>query len=283
MNDPKTARRGVLAGVAAMALAIVGTLLKPGIVNWGWIAGAVGGGLLVGVPLSKVPLTAVPQRTALSHAFGGLAAGLVGAAKFYLWQGEPENLTAFRIFALVAEVILGFLTFTGSLMAAGKLQEVKLIPQRPVTYPFQNVSNLGLLGVAVACGVALVWRPVELAYLFPVIIVLALAFGDPAHHPDRRGRHAHRDLAPQLLRGPVRGGDGLRARQQAARDRGRPRRQLGPHPVDHHVPGHEPLVHQRALRRLRPGAAEGRRRRDATSRARRRRARPRSWRRRAWW
>ena len=52
-----------------------------------------------------------------------------------------------------------------SLMAAGKLQEVKWIPQRPVTYPFQNAVNIGLLGVAVACGLALVYRPLELAYL----------------------------------------------------------------------------------------------------------------------
>ena len=155
MNDPKTARRGVGAGVAAMALAIVGTLFNPGIVHWGFIAGAVGAGALIGVPLSWVPLTAVPQRTAVSHAFGGLAAGLVGVAEFYLWQAEPRSFTAFRTFALVAEVILGFLTFTGSLLAAGKLQEVKWIPQRPVTYPFQNTVNLGLLGVAVACGLAL--------------------------------------------------------------------------------------------------------------------------------
>ena len=93
------------------------------------------------MPLSWVPLTAVPQRTAISHAFGGLAAGLVGTAKFYLWQDEPENLTAFRTFAIVAEVILGFLTFTGSLMAAGKLQEIKWIPQRPVTYQLQNAEQ----------------------------------------------------------------------------------------------------------------------------------------------
>ncbi len=105
-------------------------------------------GVAVGVPLSWVPLTAVPQRTALSHAFGGLAAGLVGTAEYYLWVGgEPEMLTPFRMFAIVAEIILGFLTFTGSLMAAGKLQEVKWIPQRPVTYPFQNHSNFLLLAV----------------------------------------------------------------------------------------------------------------------------------------
>ena len=178
MNHPKTARKGVMAGVVAMTLAIVGTLLYPGIVNWHWIAVAVALGFVVGIPLSKVPLTAVPQRTALSHAFGGLAAGLVGTAKYYLWLQEgPENLTAFRTFAIIAEIILGYLTFTGSLMAAGKLQEVKWIPQRPVTYKFQNQMNLGLLGIAVVCGILVVADPVRFSMLFPVIIGLSLAFG----------------------------------------------------------------------------------------------------------
>jgi NAD(P) transhydrogenase subunit beta len=178
MNDPKTARHGVLAGASGMALAIAGTLLQPAIVNWGTLLAGAIVGVAVGVPLSHVPLTAVPQRTALSHAFGGLAAGLVGTAKYYLWLGEgPENLTPFRMTALILEIILGFLTFTGSLMAAGKLQELKFIPQRPVTYPLQNASNLSLLGIALVCGVLLAWRPTELTYLLPVIIVLALAFG----------------------------------------------------------------------------------------------------------
>ncbi len=178
MNHPKTARRAVRAGVAAMAMAILGTLIGTGLGHLGWMLGAVALAFLVGVPLSKVPLTAVPQRTALSHAFGGLAAGLVGTAKYYLWIGEAQHeLTAFRMTAIIAEVILGFLTFTGSLMAAGKLQEVKWIPQRPVTYKFQNQSNLSLLAIAVICGVLLVFQPIELSFLFPVIIALALAFG----------------------------------------------------------------------------------------------------------
>ncbi|HZA36836.1 MAG TPA: NAD(P)(+) transhydrogenase (Re/Si-specific) subunit beta [Vicinamibacterales bacterium] len=181
MNDPKTARKGVYAGVAAMAIGILGTLgLLAGFesVNWTWMAVAAVLGVAVGVPLSWVPLTAVPQRTALSHAFGGLAAGLVGTAKFYLWLGsEPEMLTSFRVFAIVAEIILGYLTFTGSLLAAGKLQEVSWIPQRPLTYKGQNAMNLGLLGIAVLCGIAVVTNPAQYAFLFPVIIVLALTFG----------------------------------------------------------------------------------------------------------
>ena len=180
MNSPKTARHSVMAGVAAMLLAVLTTWFQPSIVHHGWIVLAILAGFVVGVPLSRVPLTAVPQRTALSHAFGGLAAGLVGTAKYYLWVSEgPEQLTAFRMGAIAAEIILGYLTFTGSLMAAGKLQELRWIPQRPVTYPLQNVTNIGLLTVALGLAVFLVAQPIGpwSAIAFPAIIVLALVFG----------------------------------------------------------------------------------------------------------
>ena len=180
MNDPKTARRGVTAGVTGMTVAVAATWIQPEIVHHGWIIAAIAAGFLVGVPLSQVPLTAVPQRTALSHAFGGLAAGLVGTAEYFLWLGENSaQLTPFRMSALVIEVILGFLTFTGSLMAAGKLQEVKWIPQRPVTYPGQNFVNLAVLGLAVGLGVALVLHPHAAwgGQAFIAIAALALIFG----------------------------------------------------------------------------------------------------------
>ena len=178
MNSPQTARRAVLAGVLAMVLAVLGAALDPHVVNCGWIIGAIFLGFVVGVPLSWVPLTAVPQRTALSHAFGGLAVGLLGTAKFYDWlHSDPARLTHFTMTAIIAEVILGFLTFTGSLVAAAKLQEIKWVPQRPVTYPFQNVGNLALLAIAVLCGLALIFSPAGAHLLFPLVIVLALAFG----------------------------------------------------------------------------------------------------------
>jgi NAD(P) transhydrogenase subunit beta len=163
MSDPKTARRGVFAGVGAMVLAVAGTLLHPELLAYHWIAVAVVLGFIVGVPLSWVPLTAVPQRTALSHAFGGLAAGLVGTAKYYTWLPEGE-LTTFRMAAIGAEVLLGFLACTGSLMAAGKLQEI--IPTRPLTYRNQNLVNLSLIGLAVVIAIGLVFRP-ETSWLFP--------------------------------------------------------------------------------------------------------------------
>jgi NAD(P) transhydrogenase subunit beta len=180
MNDPKTARHAVVAGVTGMVVAVLATWFQPEIVHHGWIVLAIAAGFLVGVPLSLVPLTAVPQRTALSHAFGGLAAGLVGTAEYLLGVTEhPAQLTAFRMSAIVAEVILGFLTFTGSLMAAGKLQEVKWIPQRPVTYPGQNVVNIGVLVVAVALGVVVVMHPTAAwsAQVFYGIVGLAVLFG----------------------------------------------------------------------------------------------------------
>jgi NAD(P) transhydrogenase subunit beta len=173
LNDPRTARRGVAAGVAGMGAAILGTLLNPDIVNYAWIAVAFVIGTAAGIPLSRVALTAVPQRTALSHAFGGLAAGLVGTAKYVVWLDHGE-LTAFRTAAIVVEVLLGFLTFTGSLMAAGKLQEV--LPTRPITYRGQNVVNLSLLAIAIVAGIWLVVRP-DLWALFPVIVLLSLLFG----------------------------------------------------------------------------------------------------------
>jgi NAD(P) transhydrogenase subunit beta len=173
MSDPKTARNGVFAGVGAMLLAVGGTLLEPSIRTYQWIVLAMILGTVAGIPLAMVPLTAVPQRTALSHAFGGLAAGLVGTAKYYHWLHDG-GLTRFRMGAIVLEILLGFLTCTGSLMAAGKLQEI--LPTRPITYRNQNLVNLSLFVVALVIGIALVVDPTRSA-LFPIVIVLSLAFG----------------------------------------------------------------------------------------------------------
>jgi len=140
-----------------------------------WIGLAIIAGTIVGIPLAMVPLTAVPQRTALSHSFGGLAAGLVGTAKYILWYSEGEGaLTKFRMTAIIVEIILGYLTFTGSLMACGKLQE--WIPTRPITYKNQNFINLALLALAVGVGLLIVFKPM-LWWLFPVVILFSLSFG----------------------------------------------------------------------------------------------------------
>jgi H+-translocating NAD(P) transhydrogenase subunit beta len=171
LSSPATARRGVLAGEVGMLLAIGGTLLQHGIVDYRWIAIGLVLGAIIGVPLGEVQMTAVPQRTALSHAFGALCVTLVGTAEFYL---RTPNVPRFTMIVLSMEVILGGLTFTGSLMAAGKLQE--LLPQRPLTYKGQNIVNLAVLAVAIGIAVELVRHPGE-KQLFPFMVAIPLLFG----------------------------------------------------------------------------------------------------------
>jgi H+-translocating NAD(P) transhydrogenase subunit beta len=171
LSSPVTARRGVWAGEAGMLLAIAGTLLHKGIVDYRWIAVGLVLGTVIGIPLGRVAMTAVPQRTALSHAAGALCVTLVGTAEFYL---RAPHVPQFMMGVLSLEVILGALTFTGSLMAAGKLQEI--LPQRPITYKGQNFVNLALLAVAIGIGVTLVLHP-DKTYLFPIMIGIPLAFG----------------------------------------------------------------------------------------------------------
>ncbi len=171
MSNPARARHGVWAGELGMLLAICGTLLNSGIVDYKWIAIALVLGSIIGVPLGMVQMTAVPQRTALSHCFGALCVTLVGASEFYL---RAPNVPRFTMSVLSMEVILGSLTFTGSLMAAGKLQE--LLPQRPITYKGQNFVNLALLAISIGVAVFLVFHPDRTAF-FPVILAIPLVLG----------------------------------------------------------------------------------------------------------
>ncbi|HTX37803.1 MAG TPA: NAD(P)(+) transhydrogenase (Re/Si-specific) subunit beta [Bryobacteraceae bacterium] len=170
MNSPVTARRGVFAGEAGMLLAITGTLVSQHVFNWEWVFAAFLIGTAVGIPIAYImPMTAVPQRTALSHACGALAAALVGTAEYY-----RETPHGFTMVALVVETLLGFLTFTGSLMAMGKLQEV--LPQRPLTYRNQNLVNMLLFAIAAGLGLRLILVPTD-TWIFPIFAGLALLFG----------------------------------------------------------------------------------------------------------
>src|ERR1035438_7876448 len=171
MNTPATARRGVFAGEIGMLMAVTGTLLAHHVFNWEWILSAMLIGTAVGIPIAYImPMTAVPQRTAMSHACGALAAALVGTAEFYREPNQPKYI----LVALMIETLLGFLTFTGSLMAMGKLQEV--LPQRPITYKNQNVINFVLFAIAAGLGGRLIAVPTD-TWIFPVFAGLALLFG----------------------------------------------------------------------------------------------------------
>jgi H+-translocating NAD(P) transhydrogenase subunit beta len=171
LSSPVSARRGVLAGEIASAMAIAATLFNPELVQYKWIVIALILGAGVGIPLGMVKMTAVPQRTALSHAFGALSAALIGIAEYYVGTAPVSR---FQMGEIGLEVIIGSLTFTGSLIAAGKLQEI--LPQRPIVYRGQNIVSLSVLATALGLAVALVFNPAH-TFLFPIMIVVALTFG----------------------------------------------------------------------------------------------------------
>jgi NAD(P) transhydrogenase subunit beta len=175
LGSPATARRGVIVGEIGMLLAVVGTLLRFEVVNYQWILVAFFLGTAVGIPIAYImPMTAVPQRTAFSHACGALASALIGTAEYYKGVNQGAGLSTVVMIALIVETLLGFLTFTASMMAFGKLQEV--LAQRPITYKGQNFVNLGVFAAAAGIGVALIVSP-EQTFLFPLFAALALLFG----------------------------------------------------------------------------------------------------------
>lgn len=199
MNHPTTAKKSVLAGEVAMGLAICGTVLAllsdPELhgrtPHFDYIAVALVVGSIIGYPISRVAMTAVPQRTAFSHAFGGLAAGLVGTAEYFLMlsrsaDGLPEHaVSGVKVGIIAFEVLLGFVTFTGSLVAFGKLAE--FITGKPITYKGQNGVNLVLFLIAVGCAGGVVINPAmwqlyigfsALAFAFGVLLVIPIGGAD---------------------------------------------------------------------------------------------------------
>ena len=171
LSSPATARHGVIAGEIGAALAVAATLFNPALVQYKWIAVALIIGAAIGIPLGMVRMTAVPQRTALSHAFGALSASMIGIAEYYV---RAPHVTKFSMVEIAMEVIIGSLTFTGSLIAAGKLQGI--LPQRPITYRGQNIVSLSVLGTAIVIAIVLTIHP-EYMHLFPAVVGVALLFG----------------------------------------------------------------------------------------------------------
>ena len=173
LSSTKHARRGMFLAEFGMVLAVVGTLFHHKIENFTWITAGLIIGSLIGAGISlRIPMTAVPQRTAFSHALGALAATLIGVAKYI----EHLSLPADKVFmtAVGLEVVIGGLTVTGSLMAAGKLQE--LLPSAPITYRGQNIFNIALLAIILLCLVYLIINPTT-SWLFFIMVFLALLFG----------------------------------------------------------------------------------------------------------
>ena len=174
LTVPDRARRGMQLAALGMLVAIVGTLVHHEIVRYDWILAGLALGAAIGYPLGVyVPMTAMPQRIAISHMFGAIAATLVGVAE-YRTLGDGARVPRGEMAALGFEVLFGALTITGSFMAFGKLQE--LLPSRPVTFRGQNLVSLGIFGAAAALFAWLVVEPAHPA-AFYAMVGLALAFG----------------------------------------------------------------------------------------------------------
>ncbi|MCE9573440.1 MAG: NAD(P)(+) transhydrogenase (Re/Si-specific) subunit beta [Deltaproteobacteria bacterium] len=172
LGKADTARRGVRLAEVGMLLAVVGTLLHAEIITYQWIVISVVLGSAIGTAMGLyIPMVKMPERIALSHAFGGLAVALVGVAEFLRHGAALDKLA---LTATGLEVFLGALTFTGSLMAFGKLQGV--IPGKPVTYRGQNPLNLAALALAIA-GVAYLVAVPTATGVFAAVLVLGLALG----------------------------------------------------------------------------------------------------------
>src|SRR5881628_2550605 len=170
LTSPEKARRGMNYAAFGMLLAIVGTLVQHEIVRYDWIIRGLILGSAIGIPIGLlVPMTAMPQRIAISHMFGALAATLVGVAHYYVHGATHGNMVA-----LGFEVLFGSLTITGSFMAFAKLQE--LIPGRPMTYRGQNVVNIACFVAAVGIFIYLIAVPTSVT-MFYVMIGLGLLIG----------------------------------------------------------------------------------------------------------
>jgi NAD(P) transhydrogenase subunit beta len=175
LTKADSARRGMQQAALGMLLAIIGTLVNHEIVRYDWIIVGLVIGTVIGYPLGVyVPMTAMPQRIAISHVFGALAATLVGVAEYYTHLRGGEAISSPIMGALGFEVIFGALTVSGSFMAFGKLQG--FITSRPVTYRGQNLLNLALFTTAIGIFGYLLFRP-ENPHLFYVMVGLAFIFG----------------------------------------------------------------------------------------------------------
>lgn len=172
LGHPESARRGMHLAELGMLLAIVGTLVHHEIISFGWIIAGLTLGAIAGAAMGLlVPMTALPQQTALSHAFGALAAALVGVAEYHR---HGDAVGGFTLGALGIEVVLGTLTTTGSIIAAAKLHGV--LPSAPFTFRGQKIFNLALFAATAGAFIYVLCVP-SAAVVFYLMTVLSLLVG----------------------------------------------------------------------------------------------------------
>jgi NAD(P) transhydrogenase subunit beta len=189
LSGPTTARQGLYFGIAGMAIAMVTTLLMPGVDSWLLILlGIAIGGSIGAVIALKIQMTALPQLVAAFHSLVGLAAVFVAAAAFYnpaaFGIGVPGDIKLGSLIEMAVGTIIGAITFTGSIIAFGKLQGV--VTGKPVVFPLQHPLNaaLGILLVLLTIwlvqsqGALPFWLIVLVSFLLGVLIIIPIGGAD---------------------------------------------------------------------------------------------------------
>jgi len=167
LGSPATARRGNTLSALGMLLAVVVTLLDQAIIDYRWIfLGIVIGGVIGTLAARLVAMTAMPEMVALFNGFGGLASLLVGGVAL-----AQSRLDSFLLLTIFLSILIGGVTFTGSLVAWGKLSEK--LPGRPILFRGQRQVNAGLLLANFACGALFVFYPEQPFWLFLAVVLSA--------------------------------------------------------------------------------------------------------------
>jgi NAD(P) transhydrogenase subunit beta len=182
LGHPATARKGNLLSALAMGLAIIVTLLDKGILNYQWIAGAMIAGSIVGVLAARmIAMTSMPEMVSLFNGVGGLSSFFVAWATL----AGNASLSSFVLFVTFLALLIGAVTFSGSIVAWGKLSEK--IAGRAITFKGQAIFNSLLLLAIIATGVLfvsspdtpnLIWIAMGLALLLGVMVVLPIGGAD---------------------------------------------------------------------------------------------------------
>jgi len=183
LSSPATAPRGMVLSQGGMLIAVAATLLNHGVVSYSMIlVGVVIGAAVGALMATKIQMTAMPQMVALLNGFGGLSSALVGGAEFLRSQ---SNLTAYPMITIGLTVLIGMVTFTGSLIAFAKLQE--LMDGAPIVYPLQNIMNVVLFLVTLGLFASLAlnpaatpvfWALAVLSAILGVLVVIPIGGGD---------------------------------------------------------------------------------------------------------
>ena len=176
MNHPRTARRGNVLGAIGMGIAVIATLLIEEVGDYGLIVLGVAIGTVVGVPAARsVKMTAMPQMVALFNGVGGGAVALISFVEYREALAAGGNPELEALIPMLFAAIIGSVSFWGSNIAFGKLQEV--LPGRPIQLPGQQFINIGLLAVCVGCAIAIA-SGTESEGVFLLILIAAAVLGN---------------------------------------------------------------------------------------------------------